>query len=279
MNRPPDTRVSPPVGLDLQIETPENVVLTYELAGPACRMGAYLFDLAVRVAAVIAVSMFVGAAGLALPGVSIGVFLLFLFAIEWGYFVVCEGFFNGKTLGKHLFGLRVIHERGYALTFWAAMLRNLLRAADALPLYGAAFITMVCSRRFQRLGDLAAGTVVVTERRVVLPREPIILERIQPLPREQLGNYVPDQRTLSLIDQFLGRRHVLTHRRAHELASILARPLAARASYSGDRRLVEQYPLAFLARLYVTHLKSLDEGATLDSTAAGAHAALPGMSR
>jgi hypothetical protein len=197
--------------------------------------------------------------GVALPGLSIGIFLLFLFFAEWGYFVACETFFNGKTIGKHVCGLRVIHERGYPLTFWASLLRNLLRAADALPFYGVAFVAMLCSRKFQRLGDLVAGTVVITERRVVLPREPVILAKIDPLDRDDLGSYQPDDRMLSLIDQFLGRRYVLSHRRGHSLARTLAVPLAKTLEYRGDPRLVEDYPMAFLARVYVTYLRPRTE--------------------
>jgi uncharacterized RDD family membrane protein YckC len=249
----------PEVSLELYVETPENVVLAYQLAGPAIRLCAYILDVGIRVLAGFVVLMVVAIGGFALPGLSMGLFLLFLFFAEWGYFVVCEGFFNGKTLGKHICGLRVIHERGYPLTFWAAMLRNLIRAADALPLYGVGFVAMLTSRKLQRFGDLVAGTVVITERRVVLPREPVILAKIDPLRREDLGRSLPDHRVLALIDQFLGRRYVLTYNRGHVLARTLAVPLARALDYRGDPRLVEQYPMAFLARVYVTYLRAREE--------------------
>jgi len=234
-------------------------VLTYQLAGPSIRSAAYLIDLLIRVAAFSVLSTILTCAGLALPGLSMGLFLLVLFLMEWGYFVVCEGFFRGKTIGKHIFGLRVIQERGYPLSFWSALLRNLVRAADAVPFYGPAFISMLCSGSFQRLGDRVAGTVVVAERRVVLPREPIILERIQPLEREELGSYIPSERTLSVIEEFLGRRYVLTHSRGHALAWVLATGLSRRLNYLGDSKLVDRFPMAFLARVYVTFLKAKDE--------------------
>lgn len=261
--------------LDLRIETPENVVLTYQLAGPAARAAAYGVDFALRLMILFGVSMALGCSGLMdyLPGVGMGVILLLMFALEWCYFVVCEGFFNGKTIGKHAMGLRVIHERGYPLTLWSAMLRNLLRVADSpmifgltaasmLPIYGPALIAMLSSRRMQRLGDLAAGSVVISERRVVLPTQPVILERIAPLSREELGStFVPPARTLALIDRFLGRRHVLTHERGHDLALPLARTLAGRIDFRGDPAAVEQYPMAFLARVYVTFTRAPEEEA------------------
>jgi hypothetical protein len=85
-----------------------------------------------------------------------------------------------------------------------------------------------------------------------VPREPVILEKIEPLPRTDLGGYVPSGQTLALIEQFLGRRHVLTYRRGHAMAYILARSLAKKLAFSGDPQLVDRYPMAFLARVYAT---------------------------
>ena len=243
------------VSLELQIETPENVVLTYHLAGPSVRLLAYLFDLMLRMAVLFFVSIFLSATSFALPGLSTGVLFLIFFLNEWGYFIVCEWFFKGKTLGKHLLGLRVIQEGGYPVSFWSVMLRNLLRGAKAIPFYGPAFLSMLMTKKFQRLGDLVARTVVISERDVILPREPLILERINPLPREDLGRNVPDAQTLSLIDEFLGRRHALTHERGHALAWSLARTLAKQINYQGDPQLVREYPMAFLARVYVTFMQ------------------------
>src|SRR5438876_338642 len=115
-----------------------------------------------------------------------------------------------------------------------ALLRNIVRAGDSLPIYlifpcyGAGFVTMLAAGKFRRLGDLVARTVVIEERRVSVPREPIILEKIEPLPRTELGGFVPAGQTLALIEQFLSRRHVLTYRRGHAMAYVLARTLAGR---------------------------------------------------
>ena len=247
------------IGLDLKIETPENVVLTYQLAGPAVRSAAYMVDFTVRAIVLVGISIALFIAQLVIPGTATGIFFLVWFFMEWCYFIVAEGFFNGKTLGKHTFGLRVIHDRGHPLTLWGATLRNLLRAVDAIPLYGIGFVSMLLSRRCQRLGDLVAGTVVIAERRVVLPREPIILEKIEPISRQELGSYVPDRQTLTLIEDFLTRRHVLTHDRGHAMAAPVARALAERLNFSGDPDLPSQYPMAFLARVYVTFLRREDE--------------------
>ena len=253
---------SPTISPDLVIETPENVLLTYRLAGPAVRVQAFFVDLLLRMAILLAAFWAVLLVGSVISaGVSAGLYLVLWFALDWFYFGLCEGLFRGKTLGKHLFGLRVIKEEGYPITLWAALLRNFIRAADSLPfsLYGVGFITALLAGRFRRLGDLVARTVVIEERRVAVPREPIILEKIEPLPRSALGGYVPSGQTLALIEEYLSRRHVLTYKRGHALAHVLAVPLAKRLNFSGDPQLVEKYPMAFLARVYATFHETREE--------------------
>ncbi len=254
----------PFVDLDVRIETPENVLLSYQLAGPAIRCAAYLVDLLLRLVAMWVLVIILTLTASALPGMSMGLILVLMFVNEWGYFTICETFFRGKSLGKHAFGLRVIHDKGYPITFWASALRNLVRAVDAVVLYGIGLVTILLSPRLQRLGDLAARTIVIAERRVVLPREPVILERIEPLARAELGSYVPPQTTLAMIDEFLGRRHVLSLERGHALALPLAKALAAKLNFQGDRKLVAQYPMAFLARVYVTFLREQEDDADRD---------------
>ncbi|HVV99085.1 MAG TPA: RDD family protein [Planctomycetaceae bacterium] len=244
----------PALDLHLRVETPEDVVLSYRLAGPALRLWAYLIDLFVRIGLCIGTMMLLSCSGVLalLPGTSMGIYLVLVFFAEWFYYVVAEGFFRGKTIGKQIFRLRVIHEEGYPITFWAAMLRNIVRAADVLAFYGVALLTMIVAGKFQRLGDLAARTIVIEERHIRLPLDPLILEKIAPLARGEIGSFVPSDQTLALIEQFHGRRSALTYERGHEMALVLARVLADRLRYTGDRKLVEEYPMGFLARVYAT---------------------------
>lgn len=260
------------VDLQLIIETPENVVLAYPLAGPAVRVAAYLIDLCIRVVSMIVLAIFLRLGiGSISGGLSTGLFLLLLFLMNWGYFVFFEGWFHGRTPGKRMFSLRVVQEQGYPLTFWSAFLRNMLRAADCLLLYGIGWITMLLAGKFRRLGDLAARTVVIEERQVYLPRQPLVLERMKPLPREEVGSYVPPSSTLALIEDFLTRRYVLTHRRGHEMALVLARALGKKLNYRGDPRQVQEYPMAFLARVFVT-FSGLRGGTKGHSESGGANA-------
>ncbi|MBM82701.1 MAG: hypothetical protein CMJ78_19230 [Planctomycetaceae bacterium] len=252
------------VGLEMRVETPENVVLTYTLAGPAIRVMAYGMDFLVRTAVMVGIAIVLQIMSIALPGLSTGLLLAIWFVNTWAYFVICECFFNGRSIGKSIFRLRVIHHQGAPISFLASMLRNTLRAVDGIVLYGIGLLSMLCTPRLQRLGDLVAGTVVVQERHVRLPREPVIVNKIDPLPRDEIGSYVPSDGLLSVIDQFLGRRHLLTIGRGHALAWILSRSLADRLNYQGDRTQVERYPMAFLARVFVTFSNREDRSSNRD---------------
>jgi len=249
----------PIVDLGLRIETPENVVLTYTLAGPTLRAGAYLVDFSLQMVLLIIVSTMVFCSAYLAPNIAVGVLLIFWFALHWWYFTLFEALWNGRTPGKWAVGLRVIQDKGYPVTFWAAVGRNLLRAVDSSAFYAPAFVSMLLNRRFKRIGDRLGRTVVVCERSVMLPREPIIVERIDPLPRDEIHGPPPHSRTLSIIDQFLGRRHLVSIPRGHDIARPLARSLAKQLRYSGEPRLVEDYPMAFLARVYVTYLRRDEE--------------------
>lgn len=246
-------------GLEMQIETPENVVLTYQLAGPAQRYIAYMIDLAIRMAILFGMMLVIPMLGIVLPGTATGILLVMIFLNTWGYYTISEGFFKGQSIGKHFCGLRVIRDGGYPITFWPALLRNLVRSADAIVFYGIGVTAMLLTRRFQRLGDLVAGTVVIQERSLSLPRKPVILDKIQPLDKNEIGSFLPSDEVLSLIDEFIGRRHVLTYDRGHALAAILANNLAERLNYSGDPQKVAQYPMAFLAAVYKTFSFSQEE--------------------
>ena len=87
-----------------------------------------------------------------------------MFAVEWGYYVLWESLWSGRTPGKRSMNLRVLKEGGYPTGFLDIALRNLLRAADFLPMaYSVGLAVMGLDARFRRLGDMVAGTVVVVE--------------------------------------------------------------------------------------------------------------------
>ncbi len=148
------------------MRTPEQVEFRYELAGPVERACAFLIDMACMTFLIaLALSATARGGGLGAP-----LAYVLLFLIQWGYFVFFEWRLNGATPGKRALGLRVIQTAGVRCSFERVLLRNFLRVVDALPLlYLLGGSLALLSRRGQRLGDLAAGTLCVRVPQAVPP--------------------------------------------------------------------------------------------------------------
>jgi uncharacterized RDD family membrane protein YckC len=243
---------STPLDTDVAIETPEHIVFRYRLAGPARRLVAYLIDLLICYAALAAVSVMVllasagktGVAGAAndAAGAGVGLLLLLLFGVQWVYFAALEAW-RATTPGKAALGLRVVTTTGRPIGLRAAVLRNVLRAADALPLtYSAgclsiaALVSMSVTKRFQRLGDLVAGTMVVIPERSqsavpVVLAPPAQASEQAAVPED--FRLDPDER--QAIEMFLRRKNLLGRARELELAEMIAPLLGKRfGSRHGD---------------------------------------------
>ncbi len=130
-------------------------------------MGIMVVVLASAATAAILAEVALGDDGVAIV---MTVMVLLVFLVQWGYFFFFELFWEGQTPGKRMFGLRVVNLDGSPPGFVGSMVRNLLRILDWIPgTYGIGAITAMLSRRGQRLGDMAAGTVVIREDLVALP--------------------------------------------------------------------------------------------------------------
>jgi uncharacterized RDD family membrane protein YckC len=162
------------------VEAPEGVDLTLRLAGPVPRALAYGTDIAIRWSVYL-----VSAIPLSLVLREAGVAVLFaMIALgEVVYPVAFEVFGAGQTLGKRAVGIRVVHDDGTSVRWQASLVRNLLVIADWLPgTYLFAFASMLASRRFQRLGDLAAGTLVVYAEGKPAAAAPLLATELAPAP-------------------------------------------------------------------------------------------------
>lgn len=162
----------------LAIETPEGVTFSFELATPVTRSLAWAVDTAASLAlayGALRASEILGALS-ADWSAALGVLLYFVISLV--YCIVLEWRWSGQTVGKRLLGLRVIDEHGLRLQLPQVVLRNIMRLIDAPPpmLYLVGGIAALVSRKGQRLGDMAANTVVVRERRMRRPD----LEQIAP---------------------------------------------------------------------------------------------------
>jgi uncharacterized RDD family membrane protein YckC len=201
-----------------RVATPEGIELTLRLAGPVPRALAWAVDLAIRVAIVMVVMMVATNFGRA----GWGVVLLAAFFVEWLLPAWFEAKMGGQTPGKRLFGIAVLNDDGTPLRWPAALTRNLLRAVDFLPFfYAFGLVAMLANRDFKRLGDLAAGTVVVYHSREGEPAKKI--PEAPPVPPPVALDLDEQRAVLELAERSAG----LTRERFVELAE-LPTPLVGR---------------------------------------------------
>ncbi|MDH3761870.1 MAG: RDD family protein [Gammaproteobacteria bacterium] len=196
-----------------RVEIPGGINLEAQVVGPIPRSLAFAIDLAIR--GVILFVLSIASIPFGAFGLGGGFFLIFLFAIEWLYPVLFEVFWRGQTPGKKALGISVINDDLTPVTLGTSLVRNLLRTIDFMPLfYLAGLVTMLCNRRFQRLGDLAAGTLVISVRESSRPasqKDIVPLAPSTPLLRTE---------QTSIID-FLQRSSQLSEPRQRELAGLL----------------------------------------------------------
>jgi len=221
----PRTATLRPLDTRHPFETPEGIDLPLRPAGLPVRALAFALDLALR-----GLILGVLLAGLAFLGnVGLGLGSLLLFLVSWWYMVLFEVLNQGRSPGKQWMGLRVVHDDGTPIGWAASLIRNLLRAVDMLP-FGYALGAISCLQHptFKRLGDLAAGTLVVyRERAPTRPQLPPALPLTPPFPLT-----LNEQRAVL---GFAERQGQLSSERVAELAALLAQPLHVAESDSVAR--------------------------------------------
>lgn len=206
---------SPPLDTRYQVETPEGIDLHMRPASLVPRALAFAIDLAIR--GLILGVMYIVLGLLGQFGMGLGTILLFL--VTWWYMVLFEVLNQGRSPGKQMLGLRVVHDDGTPVGWAASLTRNLLRFVDILPFgYTLGIISCLNHPSFKRLGDIAAGTLVVY--RDAAPARPQLPE----------ATPLPSPTPLSLAEQrallgFAERSSQLSAARRAELAALLAEPL------------------------------------------------------
>lgn len=154
------------------VHTPENVTFEFELASVGSRALAWLIDVLVMSALLFAGALITSVFSTLVGGLAGALFLIGGFLVQWWYGAILEWAWSGRTLGKRVVGLRVIDERGLRVSFLQAVIRNLVRVADLLPgLYLLGGTSVLLDRKARRLGDIAAGTLVVRERAAPRPAQ------------------------------------------------------------------------------------------------------------
>lgn len=203
-------------------ETPEGIALELRPAGMPVRVTAFLIDFVIRAAVV----MSAGGVLAQLGAMGVGTWMILAFLVEWLYPVAFELGRAGATPGKAALGLKVVMDTGLPVTPGASLARNLLRAADFMPfVYGLGLMCMLLRTDFRRIGDIAAGTLVV--------------HRPPPPPRGKLTQVVPRPPTILLsqlqqaaLMNLATRAPVLTGERLHELAALAAPVTGGKAGAS-----------------------------------------------
>src|SRR5579863_5870946 len=161
----------------LSIETPELVAIEMPLAGIGSRFIALLVDTLIWAAGLLLLGLVFYAISPAVEAFSqisyqwqVAIWFFAIFLLNWGYFTLFEAFCNGQTPGKRVARIRVIQRSGRPIGFFESLARNLVRYVDQIPFfYAVGVITMFVTRQHQRLGDLAAGTLVVRDREQETP--------------------------------------------------------------------------------------------------------------
>lgn len=244
--------MSAPLDSVISIVTPENIAFEYRIAGPIRRFPAFVLDLFVRIVAFWILAFFVGLLGPLFGVFSIVVLILLWFALSWFYGGVCETLFNGRTPGKMIAGLRVMTVDGRPINGLQAVLRNILREVDLMPLlsiemFGAespayviptflvGLVVMTCNSRFQRLGDLVCGTIVVIDDRRWLSgvhrvNDPRVMGLASLLPTD----FRVSRSLARALTNYMDRRERLTAARRLEIARSVAEPLLRRFGLPGD---------------------------------------------
>jgi uncharacterized RDD family membrane protein YckC len=217
----------------LEVRTPESIAFSYDLAGVGSRFLALAIDFTIQILTVILIIWaLVALSGHVRPGsvalartdrviynLTIAFIVAVVFLIFFGYFIAFETLWNGQTPGKRLLGIRVVRDGGYPVDFMASLIRNLIRIGEmALGFYAVSAVVAVLSPLNKRVGDIAAGTIVIRESRMESP-EQMLREVAEPV--YAATAYVSGEER-SLIRRFLERRHDLVAARRVSLAHQLA---------------------------------------------------------
>jgi uncharacterized RDD family membrane protein YckC len=252
---------------NLRIETPEQIDFDLEVAGPGSRFVAQFVDWIFKWL-IIGGLMVVGLClvGLltsrgvddwsrATRNIYIAVLIVLAVVIFFGYDIYFEGFRNGQTPGKRLSGIRVVRDGGGPIDASAAFIRNLVGVADYLPsFYLLGGLVMTLNSRAQRLGDMAAGTIVIRERRDEAPDD------VEPLIKEMASEaftFRPDHLDrcgagdLHVLYSFFARYYIMEKRERRRLAEKLCDIFVEKTGYAPENPIESRHAVrSFLASLY-----------------------------
>jgi len=258
----------------VDIETPELVTFSYTIAGVGSRVAAALLDYLLCLVLFIALlvtfaylgaSRMIASGGTSSEAWALAFLMLGQFFTLWGYYVLWEGLADGQTPGKRYMRLRVVSDGGYSVSFAGSAIRNLVRIVDMQPVitYGVGITSILASKQGKRLGDLAAGTIVVREQLVQTPRGSLPDTRepaaeSTPAPASVQARLTDDE--FAVLERFVERRTSLDPARREELATRLAARFAAILEHDAA---ADSRPSDRLFELYADERRARSSGAVV----------------
>ncbi len=224
----------------LRVKTPESIAFSYELAGLGSRFLAVAIDVALQTLVMIGIIWGVVYAGTHMSAaamrdasragkfeesLAIAFIITIIFVIYFGYFIIFETFWNGQTPGKKLMGLRVVRDGGYPADFASIAIRNVIRVGEAVAgLYAISAVVALMSPENKRLGDMAAGTLVVRD--TAAAKLAAILDE----PPDAARPIMLTAEERSLIDLFVVRRQGMAPENRAVMAARIAQRVRPRVS-------------------------------------------------
>ena len=257
----------------LRVQTPEQVGFKYVLAGLGTRSTAFLLDTTFRALIILCIFLAVFMLARLLPDfdpsgmmkslpqtwlLALGV--LAYGVVDLGYFLIFEALWSGQTPGKRMQKLRVIRVNGQPIGWLESSIRNILRAVDILlGFYPLGLFVMFLSSRSQRIGDYAAGTVVIVERRSNVPMDRTRLRSTSKLNLPNLELYLSHMKPkdYQLVRSFLQRRETLDGRHRRELANLIVHRLMKRWGIPPGTNIPDESFLEEIVRIYERTRKAI----------------------
>ncbi len=236
----------------IDIVTPENISFHYEIVGPFRRLPAFGLDLGIRIAIIVLTGLLLSFLGAVIGESVFAIALVAWFVLEWFYGALFETNFNGQTPGKRIMGIRVVSTSGQPITGIQAVMRNILRGVDMMPLvpfttldqdvihlivptFFVGFAAQFFSPRFQRLGDLVCGTMVVVDERrrrriFAIEKDTQYNKILESIP----ASFVVTRGLHRVLATYVERRQRIALTRRREIARHVAAPLIARFGLPAD---------------------------------------------
>jgi uncharacterized membrane protein SpoIIM required for sporulation/uncharacterized RDD family membrane protein YckC len=231
----------------VEIETPEQVVFSYTVAGIGSRAAAVIIDYflmgVIGLVTFVVFSAVIPSGNEGARGWATALMIIFLFGLNWGYFVVFEAVWDGQTPGKRRLGLRVVQDGGYSVSFAASAVRNLARMIDMLPgMYAVGIASAAMSKSGKRLGDMLAGTIVVQEKLVHIA--PVVSTGSPAASKPAPLTAALSDREYDVLERYIARRNALDPERRRLIAEQLL------AQFRPHVEAMDGSPYAKLAALF-----------------------------